>query len=254
MALPRTLWRSRGMIASQAFAKNWSVGVLALGIAAMWTFLADVALSSGGDTGAVIKTVDKRGSPIPCQIYLKDETGKPVRAGELPFWRDHFVSPGQSDVELPPGKYTYEIERGPEFLTKTGSFLVKEGALTKVKVKLERLVDMSEKGWWSGDLHVHRPVSDTELLMQAADLHVAPIITWWNSRNQWANREPPARPLVQFDQSRYYHILAGEDEREGGALLYFNLGRPLAITGATREFPSPMQFLEEARQNEDAWV
>ncbi len=223
-------------------------------IATVGTLLISLALPFGSETGVVIRAVDTGGKPVPCQIYLKDEAGKPIQARGLPFWHDHFVSPGQSNVELQPGKYSYEIERGPEFPVQTGSFQVKEGALTNITVNLERLVDMSEKGWWSGDLHVHRPVSDAELLMRAADLHVAPIITWWNARNQWANQGPPARPLVQFDQNRYYHILAGEDEREGGALLYFNLGKPLAITGASREFPSPMQFLAEARRYEGVWV
>jgi hypothetical protein len=121
-------------------------------------------------------------------------------------------------------------------------------------LKLKRFVDMPGKGWWPGDLHVHRPVGDIELLMQAADLHVAPVITWWNKQNLWANQELPVQPLVQFDKDRYYHSLSGEDEREGGALLYFHLAKPLAITEATREFPSPLEFLAEARKHTGAWV
>jgi len=48
--------------------------------------------------------------------------------------------------------------------------------------------------------------------------------------------------------------MAGEDEREGGALLYFNLARPLAITGSSREYPSPMKFLAEARRHPGVWI
>src|SRR5262249_12161775 len=92
------------------------------------------------------------------------------------------------------------------------------------------------------------------LLMQAADLHVAPVITWWNKQNEWAGKELPAQRLVRFDKDRCYHVLAGEDEREGGALLYFNLTKPLAIFEATREFPSPIEFLHEARKDVGAWV
>jgi hypothetical protein len=47
--------------------------------------------------------------------------------------------------------------------------------------------------------------------------------------------------------------MGGEDEREGGALLFFNLNRPLDISGASREYPSPMKFLTEAHQK-GAWV
>jgi hypothetical protein len=49
--------------------------------------------------------------------------------------------------------------------------------------------------------------------------------------------------------------MAGEDERGGGALLFFNLNEPLPITKATREYPSPMKFVEEARQrNKAVWI
>ena len=39
---------------------------------------------------------------------------------------------------------------------------------------------------------------------------------------------------MQFDGDRFYHLMAGEDEREGGALLYFNLDEPLPIAGSQR--------------------
>jgi hypothetical protein len=49
--------------------------------------------------------------------------------------------------------------------------------------------------------------------------------------------------------------MAGEDEREGGALLYYGLTSPLDIETNHREFPSPMQFVEEARKhNDDVWI
>jgi hypothetical protein len=48
--------------------------------------------------------------------------------------------------------------------------------------------------------------------------------------------------------------MGGEDERGGGALLYFNLSEPMNIAGAGREFPSPMKFLAEARQHAGVWV
>ena len=75
--------------------------------------------------------------------------------------------------------------------------------------------------------------------MKDEDLHVAPVITWWNDRNLWEEKELPESLQVQFDDNRFYHLMAGEDEREGGALLYFNLDKPLPIQGSSREFPSP---------------
>ena len=50
---------------------------------------------------------------------------------------------------------------------------------------MQRFVDMKKEGWWSGDLHIHRPPAEIELLMRAEDLHIGPVMTWWNNQNQW---------------------------------------------------------------------
>jgi hypothetical protein len=119
---------------------------------------------------------------------------------------------------------------------------------------MERFVEMKKEGWWCGDLHIHRPLKDIELLMRAEDLHVAPVITWWNKTNTWAEAEVPESLLTQFDTNRFYHRMGGEDEREGGALLYFNLDKPLPIQEADREYPSPIKFLEMAREQPSVHV
>ena len=191
---------------------------------------------------------------VACRIHLKDGSGKAQRADPLPFFRDHFVCSGNAQLRLPVGSYTFEIERGPEYLPRSGSADVRADATNKVAVQLERLVDMAAEGWWSGELHVHRLLQDIPLLMQAEDLHVAPVITWWNNQNQWANQKPPDPLLVKFDSNRYFHVMGGEDEREGGALLFFNPPHPLPITGADREFPSPMTFVDQARKQQGVWI
>lgn len=185
--------------------------------------------------------------PIPCRMHLNDPTGKPVQAPKLPFFRDHFVFPGKVALTLPTGAYTFEIERGPEYVNLTGKFEIQDETAGTMEIVLRRVVDMAAEGWWSGELHVHRPTSDIELLMQAEDLHVAPVITWWNQRSEWTGKPLPKEPLVRFDENRFYHLLAGEDEREGGALLFFNLRQPLAIATKNREHPSPMEFLKQAK-------
>src|SRR5262249_37084663 len=125
-------------------------------------------------------------------------------------------------LELPPGKYTIEIERGPEYESHADSLSLETGGAKKINAVLKRLADLPAEGWWPGDLHVHRPVGDIELLMRAEDLHIAPVITWWNNRNQWEKQKPPADPFVRFDGNRYYHVMAGGGEGQGGgaALLH----------------------------------
>jgi hypothetical protein len=192
---------------------------------------------------------------MPCRIHVKDSDGKPQRAGDLPFWFDHFASPGKAKLQLNPGKYTIEIERGPEYERIASTFAVNAEGDLQLQYQMERLAQLAAEGWWSGELHVHRPVETIEALMRAEDLHVAPVITWWNKVNLWDSKQSPADPLVRFDGDRFYHVLAGEDEREGGALLFFHLKEPLAIASNSREFPSPMKFVEEALLKDDqAWI
>ena len=40
----------------------------------------------------------------------------------MPFWHDHFVFSGSITLKLPKGEYDFEIERGPEYLIRTGHF------------------------------------------------------------------------------------------------------------------------------------
>src|SRR5262249_30485569 len=155
-----------------------------------------LAVSTSGKVSITVVDRDT-GTRLPFRIHLKDAAGKPRRATGLPFWHDHFVCPGAMQAEFPAGKYTFEIERGPEYELHAGSFTITAGADAKIRVKLKRLVNMAEEHWWSGELHVHRPVSDIELLMRAEDLHVAPVITWWNNQNSWSRQKAPVNPLVR---------------------------------------------------------
>lgn len=195
------------------------------------------------------------GKPIACRIHLRDEAGKPVQPEGSVYWHDHFVCDGTLNVKLPYGAYTYTIERGPEYKAYSGKVnLSEDGPRKEIKVSMERIVLMNSEGWWSGELHVHRPIEEMPLHMEAEDLHVAPVITWWNKRNPWVTRQLPESSIQQFGQSRFGDVLAGEDERGGGALLYFGLKRPMPIMDAEREYPSSAKYLRQARQVEGSWI
>ena len=196
---------------------------------------------------------DKDGNQTPCRIHLFAGDGKPQVVKEFPYWYDHFVCPGDARVNVPAGHYKWQIERGPEHDRQEGKVTVKENEASEVAVVLSRIANLRSERWFSGDLHVHRPVGDMKLLMQAEDLNFAPVIQWWNNRGKGLGKVSETN--VHFDQVRTYQLMAGEDEREGGALLYFGLNEPLDLTAESREFPSPMFFASEARKrNHDVWI
>ena len=197
-----------------------------------------------------VTVTEAGGGRLPCRVHLMAE-GKPVYAPGLPrFERDpHFCCPGQFAVDVPAGKVSLRIERGPEYVPFTTELTVADGQAIRLPVQLARWIDMNERGWYSGDLHVHRPVADMPLLLRADDLNLAPDLTHWN-RSHVAVR-PPYLVEVPDDgaaspKPRCFHALAQEDERAGGAILLFNLAEPIVIEGVTRDCPSGFAYHERA--------
>src|SRR4029079_2117855 len=48
--------------------------------------------------------------------------------------------------------------------------------------------------------------------------------------------------------------MGGEDERDGGALLYFNLREPFDITRGQRLYPHSLVYAQEIRKQPGAWI
>jgi hypothetical protein len=204
---------------------------------------------------ARLNVFDDAAKPVPCRVHLVGPDGKPVQPAGLPFWRDHFCCDGTVELSLPSGRYRYTVERGPEYESLAGDWEIVAGKEADLSLTLKRMVDLAAIGWHCADLHVHRPVDDVPLLMAAEDVNIAPVITWWNTKNQWSDVELPNSTIQRTPDGRFYDVMAGEDERGGGALLYFGLPKPLAIADAQREYPSSLTFLARAkRETPSVWI
>lgn len=84
-------------------------------------------------------------------------------------------------AELPPGDYTFTIERGKEFfpLEKKVTVPATAASAAPLRFELTRWVDMAERRWYSGDGHVHRSLAELPTLVLAEDLNVALPQTYW---------------------------------------------------------------------------
>ena len=77
------------------------------------------------------------------------------------------------------------ISKGPEYRQVVQSLSIKSGAVARIETQLQRWVDMPERGWFSGDDHVHmaRTPNDNasiSAVMQAEDVHVTNVLQMGN--------------------------------------------------------------------------
>ena len=189
---------------------------------------------------------------VPCRVHVAGPDGKPIKAPDLPFFHDHFVCEGEATLSLPPGVYVGTVERGPEWRRESRKIEIQAGSAASTSIELGRIFDLARENWFAGDVHVHRPPEEMPLHLRAEGLSIAPVITVWNQSNLWKGRPLPEVPLIQLPNGTAYHVLCCEDERQGGALLYFNLSKPLDFTGVGPELPSPAKFLSEAASDHRA--
>jgi hypothetical protein len=233
--------------------------------AAAWSFFVattDLGVASAwGAAGQLEITVTDKdtGKPVACRMHLAGPNGnKPRRADKVPFWHDHFVLPGKILLKLPLGDYSFVLERGLEYLNVDGRFTINPMADDAKQIELRRFVNMPAEGWWSGDLDVRRSPADIKLLMLAEDLHVAEVISKKASEKgtgPFLNRGPvPVSGPVQFDNDRYYDLMAAAVARPGGEALLFHLPEALKLRESDKEYPSLAQAVKEAKGKADVWV
>jgi hypothetical protein len=219
--------------------------------------LLGVSLAGAEDTSrltlAVIDSASHR--PVACRIHLVGPNGQAVKPPELPFWRDHFVCTGAVDLALPPGAYRWQVERGPEWSRTNGSLTLADRESVTITNELRRWVALPSEGWWSGETHVHRPLQMVPLLLDAEDLPTAEVITWWNKVNPWTNRSDwPKQLPVALNGNRFENPFGGEDERDGGALLFLGAAPPFDITAGTQHFPSSLVYAEKPDKSGERWI
>ncbi|MDB5388642.1 MAG: hypothetical protein JWM11_4288 [Planctomycetaceae bacterium] len=90
------------------------------------------------------------------------------------------VSADPFEAQLPVGRYTITVERGKEYLTKSVSFEIPaKGNVANLDVEISRWIHMAELGWFSGDTHLHRELSEMPNLVLAEDLNVCFPLSHW---------------------------------------------------------------------------
>jgi peptidoglycan/xylan/chitin deacetylase (PgdA/CDA1 family) len=144
--------------------------------------------------GEIVDDAQKR--PLPARIYIRGAEGTwhfpksaPARGSAVRYERRNWINTNILEmhttlsahpfrVELPPGRYTFRVERGKEFFPETREVLVERG-MPKRTFQLRRWINMAELGWYSGDTHNHRDPGELPNVMLAEDVNVgSPMVDW----------------------------------------------------------------------------
>ncbi|MHB1079431.1 MAG: CehA/McbA family metallohydrolase [Prosthecobacter sp.] len=71
------------------------------------------------------------------------------------FFQKHLYRPSGGSVLLPPGEFTMEASRGPEYRTVKTMVMIPSAKETTLPVKLARWIHAADFGYYSGDHHIH---------------------------------------------------------------------------------------------------
>jgi hypothetical protein len=103
---------------------------------------------------------DESGQPAVASLTIRDRSNRVYPNPSKRLAPDFFFQPqiyrsdGES-ISLPPGEYTITSTGGPEYRAQMQTVSVGDKDPHELTVALERWVDPSEFGWYSGDSHVH---------------------------------------------------------------------------------------------------
>ncbi len=167
---------------------------------------------------------DFDGQPTTARLVIQDRLGKvyPSQAKRLApdlfFQKQIYRLHGES-ITLPPGDYSIEYSRGPEYRVKRQKFSVGAEKPSTLDLKLDRWVNPEEVGFYSGDHHIHASgcahyqsptvgIGPLDIFrhVKGEGLNVGCILTWgpgFDHQRQFfapdAHAVSEAKTLVKYD-------------------------------------------------------
>lgn len=171
-----------------------------------------------------LKVADDDGKPTTGQFTFRDPQGLvyPSRSRRLApdfFFHDQVYRADGETVRLPPGKYEVTYTRGPEYRIEKRQIVVPPGKTHTERFELKRWINLAERGWYSGDHHIHaagcshyeaptKGVEPVDMMRHilGEDLNVGCVLAWgpcWYHQKQFfqGGVDPLSTPrhLMRYD-------------------------------------------------------
>ena len=177
-----------------------------------------------------LSVLDHDGHPTTGRFQFEDQQGHvfPPQAKRLApdlFFQKHIYRGDGEDVLLPPGQLTMFYGRGPEYRWIKRAVTIREpgagGSPTtpEIAVRLERWIDPSSRGYFSGDHHIHAAgcahytsptegvePSDMFRQIKGEGLNVGSVLTWgpgFDHQKQFfaplADKRSEPKTLMKYD-------------------------------------------------------
>lgn len=135
------------------------------------------------------------GEELPARVYLQGADGTwhfasadGAETYDKQNWinaesieRHTCILAGPATFDLPPGTYRLTVERGKEYLPHGQEFTV-DAAPLMLAAPLRRWINMADRGWYSGETHLHRTLDELRTVVLAEDLNVAFPLSYWETR------------------------------------------------------------------------
>jgi hypothetical protein len=120
----------------------------------------DILFTIDPAISVVLEVMDVDGKPTTASFLFRDAQGRVYPSPGRRLAPDFFFHPqvyrhSGETVLLPPGTFTVEWTRGPEYVTQSRTITVPKGASHRESFTLKRWANLAAMGWYSGDHHVH---------------------------------------------------------------------------------------------------
>ena len=207
--------------------------------------------------GSIVDAETNR--PLPARVAIQSQDGKwffarpATKEGTAVEYRKKrgptsvemhtTLSAHPFEAELPEGIYTVTVERGKEYLPVTKKVTIEDKPV-QLQIPLKRWINLAERGWYSGDTHVHRSLGELPNVMLAEDLNVALPLTHWVTKayippsqgNKNSDTQNPAR-LIKVDSTHVIYPLnteyeiftVGKNRHTLGAVFILNHKKPFEM-------------------------